>query len=152
VSVLTVVTTLVVGYLLATRRTALAAFVTASVVGGSIAGTLLKQLFARDRPHVVPHLVEVQSLSFPSGHALNSAVVYITLGALLARTELRPAVKIYIVSAAGLLAVLIGLSRVYLGVHYPSDVAAGWCAGAAWAAACATLARRLQHTNKLEYL
>lgn len=150
VSVLTVITVLVAGYLLTTRRAALALFVLASAIGGSIAGTLLKEAFSRQRPEIVPHLVDVQSLSFPSGHALNSAVIYLTLGALIARTEQRPTVKIYIVGSAILLAMLIGLSRVYLGVHYPTDVIAGWCAGAAWAAGCASLARQLQHRDKLE--
>ena len=120
------------------------------MIGGSIAGTLLKQIFGRERPEVVPHLVQVDSLSFPSGHAFNSAIVYLTLGALLARTEQRRAAKVYILACAFLLAVIIGFSRVYLGVHYPSDVVAGWCAGAAWAAASATLARRLQHRHQLE--
>lgn len=150
VSVLTIVTILVVGYLLAARKVALAAFVAASVIGGSAAGTLLKQFFSRARPDVVPHLVEVRSLSFPSAHALNSAIVYLTLAALLARTERNPIVKLYIIGAAAALVTLIGVSRVYLGVHYPSDVLAGWCAGATWAAACATVARYLQHRHKLE--
>ena len=150
ISVLTIVTVLVVGYLLISGRTALSVFVLASAIGGSMAGSLLKLAFARDRPDVVPHLVQVQTLSFPSGHALNSAVIYLTLGALLARTEQRPAIKIYIVGSALLLSIVIGISRVYLGVHYPSDVVAGWCAGAAWAAGCATLARKLQHRNELE--
>ena len=88
-AVLTLVTAIVAGYLLASRRAALAGFLVLSVAGGSIVGTLLKHLFGRDRPDVVPHLVDVQTLSFPSGHAFNSAIVYLTLGALLARTQQR---------------------------------------------------------------
>jgi undecaprenyl-diphosphatase len=149
-AVLTLVTAIVTGYLLASRRAALAGFLVLSVAGGSIVGTLLKHAFGRDRPNVVPHLVDVETLSFPSGHAFNSAIVYLTLGALLARTQQRRAVKIYILAAAFALAAIIGFSRIYLGVHYPSDVVAGWCAGAAWAAASASLARRLQHGHRLE--
>ncbi|HEX6604898.1 MAG TPA: phosphatase PAP2 family protein [Sphingomicrobium sp.] len=149
-AVLTLVTAIVAGYLLASRRAALAGFLVLSVAGGSIVGTLLKHLFGRDRPTVVPHLVDVQTLSFPSGHAFNSAIVYLTLGALLARTQQRRAVKVYILACAFFLAAIIGFSRVYLGVHYPSDVVAGWCAGAAWAGISVTVARRLQHGHQLE--
>ena len=150
VSVLTALTVAVVGYLAASRRAGLALFVAASTIGGALAGTGLKLLFLRARPEVVPHLVEVDSLSFPSGHALNSAVIYLTLGALLSRSESRRSVRIYIVGVAIALTMIIGISRVYLGVHYPSDVLAGWCAGATWAAMCATLARALQRRRTLE--
>ena len=150
VSVLTVLTVIVTGYLAVSRRGSLAIFVAISTIGGAIGGTLLKDLFLRPRPTIVPHLVEVDSLSFPSGHALNSAVIYLTLGALLARAEARPSVRISVIGVAILLTVLIGLSRVYLGVHYPSDVLAGWCAGAAWAAICSSIARMLQHRRQLE--
>jgi len=150
VSVLTLVSVLVTGYLAASRRISLAVFVAFSTLGGGIGGTLLKDLFLRPRPTIVPHLVDVDSLSFPSGHALNSAVIYLTLGALLARAEARRTVRIYVISVAILLTIVIGVSRVYLGVHYPSDVLAGWSAGAAWAAMCSSLARSLQRRHQLE--
>ena len=150
VSVLTLVTTLVTFYLAASRRVGLALFVAMSTIGGAIGGTVLKALFLRPRPSIVPHLVDVDSLSFPSGHALNSAVIYLTLGALLARAEARRTVRIYVIGVAILLTMLIGISRVYLGVHYPSDVLAGWCAGAAWAALCSSVARFLQRRSQLE--
>lgn len=150
VSVLTLLTAASIGYLLAARRKAHALFLLASTVGGALVGTLLKYAFVRPRPEIVSHLVAVDSLSFPSGHALNSAVIYLTLGALLARSEARPAIRIYIVLVAITLTLMIGVSRVFLGVHYPSDVLGGWCAGAAWAAACSSIARILQKRRALE--
>lgn len=150
VSVLTALTIVVVFYLAVSRRVGLALFVAASTTGGALVGTVLKHFFVRTRPTIVPHLVDVDSLSFPSGHALNSAVIYLTLGALLSRTETRPAVRRYIMAVAIALTMIIGVSRVYLGVHYPSDVLAGWCAGAAWAATCASIARALQRRRTIE--
>lgn len=79
------------------------------------------------------HLVEVQTYSFPSGHATSAAVTYLTLGALLARVQPRKRIKAYILGVALVLTLLIGMSRIYLGVHWPSDVLAGW-AMLAWAA------------------
>lgn len=124
------------------RRTAL--FVLAATGGGALASTLLKALFARPRPDIVPHETYVASASFPSGHAMVSAVVYLTLGALIARLAPEPRLKAYILAVAVLLAGLIGISRVYLGVHWPSDVLAGWAAGAAWALACGAVAQGLR--------
>jgi undecaprenyl-diphosphatase len=148
--VLTLLTVFAIGYLLAARRAATALFVAASVIGGSTLGILLKSAFVRPRPDIVAHLVDVHSASFPSGHALNSAIVYLTLGALLARTQASRPVKAYLLGAAILLTLIVGSSRVYLGVHWPSDVVAGWCVGAAWAALCAMLARLLQRRRTLE--
>jgi undecaprenyl-diphosphatase len=148
---LTLLTAIIAGFLFVTRRPAMALFLVASTAGGGMAGAFLKNYFVRERPDVVPHLVEVQSMSFPSAHAFNSAVIYLTLGALLARAETRRPVRLYIICTALFLTVVIGISRVYLGVHYPSDVLAGWCAGAAWAAGCAFVARSLQRQHKLEH-
>ena len=110
----------------------------------------LKGLFDRPRPDLVPHAVEVYTMSFPSGHATLSAVTYLTLGALLARVQPRRRVKAYLLGVAVLLAVLIGASRVYLGVHWPTDVLAGWCVGAAWAMLCWTVATWLQRRGEVE--
>lgn len=148
--VLWLVILLAIGYLLAARRASTAAFLLASVALGMGLSTLLKNLFMRPRPELVAHLVQVQTTSFPSGHAMNSAIVYLTLGGLLARSEKTRSVRIYLIAAAITLTVLVGFSRVYLGVHWPSDVAAGWCVGAAWALLCSLAARSLQHRQKLD--
>jgi undecaprenyl-diphosphatase len=84
----------------------------------------------------VPHLREVMTLSFPSGHAMTSAAVYLTLGALLMRISERRITKFYCMAVAMTATFLIGLSRVYLGVHYPTDVLAGWVIGLCWALLC----------------
>jgi undecaprenyl-diphosphatase len=110
----------------------------------------LKELFDRPRPDLVPHAVQVYTASFPSGHAMLSAVAYLTLGALLARVQAQRRVKAYLLGVSVLLAVLIGVSRVYLGVHWPTDVLAGWCVGAAWAMFCWTVALWLQRRGKVE--
>jgi len=133
----------VIVYLLLTKRLRTALFVFAASAGGMALGSLLKHVYARPRPTLVPHLVDVTSSSFPSGHATDSALVYLTLAALLARTVPARAVRIYIIGLAILLTLLIGCSRVYLGVHYPSDVVAGWALGAAWALACSLAYARL---------
>ena len=122
----------------------------ASVGGGVLVVTLLKHGFARPRPSLVPHLTSVATLSFPSGHSMLSAVTYLTLAAFLAQATRRRRVKVCILLLAILLAGAIGLSRVYLGVHYPSDVLAGWCAGLAWALICAVVARWLQRAGAVE--
>lgn len=141
---------LAAGYLLAARRYSTAAFLVAAVSLGMGLSTLLKGLFERPRPELVAHLVQVQTTSFPSGHAMNSAVVYLTLGGLLARAQKRRGVRIYLLSAAIALTVIVGFSRVYLGVHWPSDVAAGWCVGAAWALLCSIVARALQQRRAID--
>jgi undecaprenyl-diphosphatase len=149
-AVLTLMTAIVVGFLIIDEKRAAALFVLASVAGGALLSAILKLVFVRPRPNVVPHLVEVSSASFPSGHAMLSAVVYLTLGALLSRVEGPPRVKIYVLSIAILLTFLVGMSRVYLGVHWPTDVLAGWCAGAAWATLCWRVALALQRRGEVE--
>jgi len=118
------------------RRFAVAAFVVAAIGGAIGLGSALKQVFARVRPDVVTHLVETHTTSFPSGHALNSAAACVTLCVLLAGVG-NPLLRYGGTAAAIVFAVLAGFSRVYFGVHWPSDVLAGWCAGAAWALLCA---------------
>ena len=133
----------VILYLLLARRVRTALFVLGATAGGMALGSLLKHVYARPRPALVPHLVDVTSSSFPSGHATDSAIVYLTLAALLARTVPERGLRIYIIGLAILLTLLIGCSRVFLGVHYPSDVVAGWTLGAAWALACSLAYARL---------
>jgi undecaprenyl-diphosphatase len=135
-------TALVTIYLLLDRQRAIAIFVLASVLGGWALSAALKVGVARARPDIVPHLVEVHDLSFPSGHAMVSAVTYLTLAALISGTRTYRSTRVFTVAAGILLTLMIGASRVYLGVHYPTDVLGGWCAGATWALACWIIARR----------
>ena len=108
----------------------------AASAGGMALTGLLKDVFQRDRPPMILHLVPAVNASFPSGHATLSATVYLTLGALIAHFAPRRRVRVYALTTAVLLAVIVGCSRVYLGVHWPTDVLAGWCVGAAWALVC----------------
>lgn len=112
-----------------------AAFVGFSVVGGTILSTVLKDLFDRPRPDLAA-TARVFTASFPSGHATMSAVVYLTLGLLLAEATTDRRLRVYFVGLGVFMAIAIGVSRVYLGVHYPTDVIAGWSLGAAWALLC----------------
>lgn len=130
---LSLVVCLAVLFLLLSRRGSMALFVLASALGGVLLSTLLKGAFSRPRPDVIPHGDFVTSASFPSGHSMMSATVYLTLAILLVRLADTRAQKCYIVGAALLLSGIVGLSRVYLGVHWPTDVLAGWLAGGAWA-------------------
>ena len=130
------------------QRTAL--FVFAASTGGWLLNGLLKAAFARPRPDIVPHLREVMTLSFPSGHAMTSAAVYLTLGAMLMRISERPITKFYCMGVAMLATILIGTSRVYLGVHYPTDVLAGWLIGLSWALICWLIERRIERQAGLK--
>lgn len=130
--VLTTITLAMAGLLLITRHGRLSALLILAVSLGTALSNTLKYFLARPRPDFVAHAVDVHTMSFPSGHAMLSAVTYLTIGALLARDQFFP-VKVYILCVAILLSVLVGLSRVYLGVHYPTDVFAGWAIGGAWA-------------------
>jgi undecaprenyl-diphosphatase len=125
-------------------------FVLVASAGCGALNTLLKQAFERARPDVVPHLREVSTLSFPSGHALTSAAVCLTLGALLMRIAERPVAKFYCIGIAMLVTLLVGSSRVYLGVHYPTDVLAGWIIGLSWALICWTAERMLERRAGLK--
>lgn len=144
IGVLTMLTVAVVGFLVLARRARSALFVAAAVGSGMLASTLLKLVFERERPDLVPHAAYVATASFPSGHAMLSAVVYLTLGALLARLVREPLLKAYVLLGAAFLACAIGSTRVYLGVHWPSDVLAGWAAGAFWALLCWGVAEALR--------
>ncbi|OJF89632.1 acid phosphatase [Rhizobium sp. 58] len=143
VTVLTLATILTSIYLLTVRRRALAVFVFLSVVSGWLLSMSLKLIIARQRPEIVPHLVNINDFSFPSGHAMLSAVTYLTIGGLLARYQATLAARVFMLSASMFLTLIIGVSRVFLGVHYPTDVLGGWCAGATWALSCWLIARRL---------
>jgi undecaprenyl-diphosphatase len=148
--VLILVTLAAIGFLLIAGKRHAALLVLVSIGGGMLLSSALKELFDRPRPDLVPHAVQVYTLSFPSGHAMLSAATYLTLGALLARVQPQRWVKVYLLGVAVLLVVLIGASRVYLGVHWPTDVLAGWCVGAAWAMLCWTAATWLQRRGEVE--
>ncbi len=150
VTVLTLLTTLIACYLFVTKKSGTAVLLIAAIAVGALASTLLKFGYARPRPDLVAHLVEVHTTSFPSGHAMNSAITYLTLGALLARAEKDRLVRIFFMVVAILLTLAIGISRIYLGVHWPSDVLAGWCIGASWAALFSLFARALQQRHTIE--
>jgi undecaprenyl-diphosphatase len=140
----------VVGFLVLQGLYKNAAFVLFASVGGWFLNDLLKSMFARPRPSIVPHLREVWSLSFPSGHALTSAVVYLTLGVLLMRVAERRLVKWYCITLAMTATLLVGLSRVFLGVHYPTDVMGGWLIGLCWALVFWLIERALERRAGLK--
>ncbi|MFN3515483.1 MAG: phosphatase PAP2 family protein [Phenylobacterium sp.] len=120
--------------ILGRRREAL--LVVLAAAGGATLSQGLKTIFDRERPEAALRAVEVMNPSFPSGHAMLSAVVFLTIGVLSAHFARQRHVKLYAVSAAVVTTLLVGLTRVYLGVHWPSDVVAGWSLGAAWALSC----------------
>lgn len=133
IPVIVLITLLVCGGLLAARLPGHALFVFVSVSGGALLSTGLKTVYARPRPDLVDHLDITHTASFPSGHATISTLTYLTLGALLAQIVPRRGFRIFVLAAAVFLAILIGVTRIYLGVHWPTDVAAGWALGTAWA-------------------
>ena len=137
------------GFMFYIGKKAEAAWLLVSVVGASLINTAMKLMLHRPRPEVVPHLTYVSNDSFPSGHAMISAAVYLTLGIMLAETQKRAIARSYIVAFSGLLVILIGCSRVYLGVHWPSDVMAGWAFGGVWALAVFA-ANRVLHGSALK--
>jgi undecaprenyl-diphosphatase len=144
--VLGLIVVIIVGYLLLEARYVTAAIVLASSVSGEILNELLKLFFERPRPSVVPHLRTVMTASFPSGHAMESAIIYLTLGALLMRVVEGRITRIYCMAMAMLLTLLVGVSRVFLGVHYPSDVLGGWMLGFVWAVLTLLVTRRFERT------
>ncbi len=116
-------------YLYMAKHAKRAVYLIAAVIVGTALSNFLKISFARPRPDLVPHATETFTSSFPSSHSMMSAIVYLILGALLAQAQTNRKLKIYFLSVAIFLTLIIGLSRIYLGVHWPSDVMAGWLAG-----------------------
>lgn len=133
--VLSLFTVATVAYLALFSSTARATLVAVAVGSGALSVVALKSLFGRVRPHVELAAFPVSGLSFPSGHSSMSAVVFLTLGVLVAGTRRRRAEQVFVIVTAAVLAVLVGISRVVLGVHYATDVLGGWAFGAAWAIA-----------------
>jgi undecaprenyl-diphosphatase len=150
VAVLSLLTLAVGGYLWLDGKRRAAVLVVMAVAGGLVAATLLKQGFQRPRPDLVPHGVYVYTTSFPSGHSAMSAATYLTLGALLARVQQRRRQKLFLMGFAVLLTLIVGFTRVYLGVHWPTDVLGGWAIGGVWALLCWLAAWWLQRRGEVE--
>jgi undecaprenyl-diphosphatase len=150
VTVISLLTLVTIGFLVMAGKRHAAVFLLLATAGGTLLSLILKDYFERPRPTVVPRLMEVHSPSFPSGHAMMSAVVYLTLGALLDRFVEGRRLKLYCLIVAMLLTALVGCSRVFLGVHYPTDVLGGWSAGLTWAVLCWLVARYLQKRGAVE--
>jgi undecaprenyl-diphosphatase len=149
-AVTTIVTLIAVGYLALAGRRRFAALVLACAVGTEVWMWLLKTLYARPRPTMVTPLDPLASNSFPSGHSMISTALYLTLAVLISRALPTRRLRIFAVATGALLAFMIGTSRVYLGVHYPTDVLAGWSIGLAWALICGLIARWLGGKGKVE--
>lgn len=149
VGVLTFLTVATAGLLWLRGHPRTTAFLLASVGIGIALSQSLKSLFDRPRPELVPHGSEVYTASFPSGHSLMATVVYLTLAVLLIRVFHKPAIRAYLMMLAVIVVLAIGASRVYLGVHWPTDVLAGWLLGASWALLCALTARWLSRRGRL---
>jgi undecaprenyl-diphosphatase len=148
--ILGLITLATIVYLVLTRRRGAALLVLGAIGGGMLLSMALKMGFERPRPDLVPHGMRVYTASFPSGHAMLSAISYLTLGALLARVHALRRVKAFFLGLAITMTVIVGFSRIYLGVHWPSDVLAGWCIGSAWAGTCWYVATLLQRRGKVE--
>ncbi|WP_394223206.1 phosphatase PAP2 family protein [Alteromonas gracilis] len=150
VGILTFFTLASAVYMLLIKKPKMALFIVVAIVSGTLLSFALKYGFDRPRPDLVPHGSYVYTHSFPSGHSLMSALVYFTLATLLSRVEKRKRVKIFLLSMAALLTVSIGISRVYLGVHWPSDVLAGWTVGVFWSILSLMVASSLQSSGDIE--
>lgn len=150
IGLLTFFTSAVVLYLWIERRRWTILYLLVAVLGGTLLSSFAKGLFDRPRPDLVPHETIVFSASFPSGHSMMAAVVYLTLAVLVARVEQRRIIRFYVLGLAAVVVISIGMSRVYLGVHWPSDVLAGWTAGAGWALLCWSGARWLGRRGQVE--
>jgi undecaprenyl-diphosphatase len=150
VGVLTFVTLTVAGYLWLHGKYRMMTLVLVAFLGGALLSLVLKSGFDRPRPALVPHGTYVQSASFPSAHSMMAAATYLTLGALLARVHPRRRTKAYVLGTAVMTTFVVGLSRIYMGVHWPSDVLGGWALGAAWALLCWFVARWMQKRGSME--
>lgn len=149
-AVIGLITTVAVAFLLLTGRKGAAALTVLSIGGGTLLSTALKQWFDRPRPDLVPHVVDVYTTSFPSGHATMTAIAYLTLGALLMRVLPERRLKAFAMGTAVAIVLIVGASRVYLGVHWPTDVLAGWAVGFGWAAAWWMVVALLQRRGRID--
>lgn len=150
VTVLTLVTITAFGAALFAGRAKLAWLGLAFVLAGSAMTSVLKSGYNRPRPEMVEHGVAVSNASFPSGHSMMSAIVWLIIGIVIARTCERRWERVFIVVISCLITLLVGMSRIYLGVHWPTDVAAGWMLGAAWALIFWLVAIKMEPIHFLE--
>lgn len=148
--VIIITTAATAGYYYLAHKPGVARLILLAVAGGIVLNNVLKLLFARPRPRLVTSSARVFTTGFPSGHATVSAIAYLTIAALLSRASASVTLSAYFMVLAVSLTVLIGFSRIYLGVHYPTDVLAGWCIGAAWATSCWALMGWLQSRGQIE--
>ncbi len=147
---LTLASGIAVGFICLQRRFRAAGFLIVSLGSGLLLSYLLKNFFLRERPTVVPRLTHFDPGSFPSGHSMGAALVYLTLGGILSRQTRHLLSKGYFLSVALALSVVVGISKKYLGVHFPSDVLAGWVVGSLWSTICTQTARWLQREGTVE--
>lgn len=147
---LVLLTAATAGALALMRQGRSALLLMAAVAGGQVLSSASKGFFDRPRPDLVSHEAYVLTASFPSGHSMMAAVTYLTLAVMLARATPRRRLKAYYFVVAAILTVAVGVSRVYLGVHWPSDVLAGWMIGAAWALLLYTVADWLGRRGAVE--
>ncbi|RTZ48007.1 phosphatase PAP2 family protein [Candidimonas sp. SYP-B2681] len=150
VGVLSILTLGICVYLFLINRARAALFTLAAIATGWLVSNLLKLAYDRPRPDLFPHESILYTASFPSGHAMMSAVTYLTLAALLTRAVASWRLRSFFLIYALFLTILVGASRVYLGVHWPTDVVAGWTMGAAWAGLCWLTERWLQQRGIVE--
>lgn len=147
VTTLALVVAFAAGLLITLKQGRLALFLVLQCLAGALVMSLLKNWFGRARPAVIEHWASYGSASFPSGHAANSAIVYLSIAVLIAGIAPNRVSRVYVSAAAALLVVAIGISRLYLGVHWPSDVLAGWAFGGGWALLCWIFAWRFATAN-----
>jgi undecaprenyl-diphosphatase len=150
VTVLALFIAAVVGYLLLSSRYGMAGLVVVATLGGLGVTSVLKHWIDRPRPPLHQSDAVIYTTSFPSGHSALSAATYLTLGTLLARSTRSRRLRFYFLTLALIATGLVGLSRIYLGAHYPTDVLAGWCVGLVWALICWAVARELQYRRVVE--
>lgn len=141
--VLTLLTLAIAGFLLFNTQKTMAMIIVVATLVALLLSSGLKEVIDRARPDLVPHKMHVSTASFPSGHSMHAAATYLTLGGLMARFQRRRRLKIFTLSVAVLITLLVGVSRVYLGVHWPTDVLGGWAAGTGCALLTLLLARGL---------
>jgi len=150
VAVLGLITATVVAFFWLSSMHRAAVYIGIASVGSILLATALKHSFDRPRPDLVPHGSMVYTSSFPSGHSTMAAAVYLTLGMVASRFVPRRRLKVLLIGVAMLVTAAVGVSRVYLGVHWPSDVLAGWAVGASWALVCWCVTIWLQDHGVIE--